>query len=310
LGIQIGERVDVRDMMSKFLTTIALMAAIIMGSALPARAGVGTPEVSPIFGSDRNIYRAAITTTNQKPTISFYGKLFDTSLEELRQITVDDLGDVSNRDVGDLEGKKLLIHLVVTMNVGPTTLSVNSPFLTSRCEELSITEGAYRCSLDLTEISGNNDFENVEGLSAQGVRNMFEARDKGSPRFRFAIKTADGDSTWNMSLITLLDASSDEDGDGVPSSYDNCPSTPNFDQIDSDIDGTGDECEEHATLPESGVDGGNNSSENTWAPQDMGFNSSGSCSMIPVSTSTPSVTPALLLISCIPLLVFRRKSAR
>lgn len=35
----------------------------------------------------------------------------------------------------------------------------------------------------------------------------------------------------------------DSDGDGISDSADNCPSTPNADQLDSDADGAGDACE-------------------------------------------------------------------
>ena len=41
---------------------------------------------------------------------------------------------------------------------------------------------------------------------------------------------------------------SDQDGDGVPDAYDNCPAAPNADQADTDGDGVGDACEV-ATAP-------------------------------------------------------------
>ena len=288
--------------MVRFSITMTLIVAFIAALALPARAGVGAPDVSPIFGDDSSIYRAAITTSDGQPHISFYGILSGTTLDELSQITVADLGD-KYRDGVDLEGKKLLIHLVITVDVAHTSASSNSPFLTSECEHISVVDGAFRCSLDLAEFTDGG--QGVEGLSAEGVRNMFEARDRGSSRFRFALMTAEGDSTWHMSLITLLDASTDGDDDGVPDFYDNCPSTSNFDQIDSDDNGTGDECEEHAGLPEGNGNNPNNNSGNTWVPQDMGFNASGGCSMIP-APSTP-VALILLAISLIPPAICRRR---
>ena len=36
----------------------------------------------------------------------------------------------------------------------------------------------------------------------------------------------------------------DKDGDGIINEYDNCPSTPNSDQLDTDGDGKGDVCDE------------------------------------------------------------------
>ena len=39
------------------------------------------------------------------------------------------------------------------------------------------------------------------------------------------------------------DACPDADGDGVADAVDNCPATPNPDQLDADADGTGDACE-------------------------------------------------------------------
>ena len=46
----------------------------------------------------------------------------------------------------------------------------------------------------------------------------------------------------------------DADGDGVPDADDNCPTTPNADQLDSDGDGTGDVCDS-TPLPDADGDG-------------------------------------------------------
>lgn len=40
----------------------------------------------------------------------------------------------------------------------------------------------------------------------------------------------------------------DGDGDGVPDAADNCPGTPNADQLDGDLDGTGDACDNCSAL--------------------------------------------------------------
>ena len=45
---------------------------------------------------------------------------------------------------------------------------------------------------------------------------------------------------------------SDADGDGIPDATDNCPNTPNADQLDSDGDGTGDVCD---PTPQPDADG-------------------------------------------------------
>ena len=49
-----------------------------------------------------------------------------------------------------------------------------------------------------------------------------------------------GDGTGDVCDSTPLP---DADGDGVPDADDNCPTTPNADQLDSDGDGTGDVCD-------------------------------------------------------------------
>ena len=50
-------------------------------------------------------------------------------------------------------------------------------------------------------------------------------------------------SSGAQAIVVAVGVCADSDGDGVQDSVDNCPGTPNFDQVDTDADGTGDACE-------------------------------------------------------------------
>lgn len=72
-----------------------------------------------------------------------------------------------------------------------------------------------------------------------------------------AVAAGDSTSSVDANLLMFLAKKSvsdliqgnDIDGDGIPDSQDNCPCTPNPDQLDSDGDGVGDACDNCPSLP-------------------------------------------------------------
>ena len=90
------------------------------------------------------------------------------------------------------------------------------------------------------------------------IDTSFSSRDKGDPlsaevtykhtadlavndSFTFVLN--DGKDNSNDSVVSLIFAA-DKDGDGVEDELDNCPSTPNADQLDTDGDGIGNACDD------------------------------------------------------------------
>lgn len=64
-----------------------------------------------------------------------------------------------------------------------------------------------------------------------------------------------GSTQTNRVFVTQLEPLPDTDSDGVPDAGDNCPTTPNADQADSDLDGIGDACDTYPNDPDNDSDG-------------------------------------------------------
>ena len=67
-----------------------------------------------------------------------------------------------------------------------------------------------------------------------------------------ASTTEHNDEDYRLSLpyeINSVCTPPDEDGDSIPDSTDNCPSTPNANQLDTDNDGIGDVCDNNISQP-------------------------------------------------------------
>ena len=81
------------------------------------------------------------------------------------------------------------------------------------------------------------------GGSATGATAQTTFANPGSYVITLTVTDGEGATASATKTVTVTPPTPDGDGDGVPDAEDNCPGTPNPDQLDSDGDGTGDACE-------------------------------------------------------------------
>jgi len=62
-------------------------------------------------------------------------------------------------------------------------------------------------------------------------------------------------ASYSDFIDSVLNADPDSDGDGISDTNDNCPETPNADQLDTDSDGIGDICDQFPNDPDNDIDG-------------------------------------------------------
>lgn len=88
-----------------------------------------------------------------------------------------------------------------------------------------------------------------------------QASIRGTPTetgtFGFVLRVTDehgASFSWPVSVVVEAVLPADRDGDGIPDDQDNCPATPNRNQLDSDHDGIGDVCDS-TPFPDQDHDG-------------------------------------------------------
>lgn len=63
-----------------------------------------------------------------------------------------------------------------------------------------------------------------------------------------------GSESYDFTMVPIVEDTTDTDGDGVGDSFDNCPATPNSNQLDFDGDGAGDACDNCPNVANPGQD--------------------------------------------------------
>jgi len=88
----------------------------------------------------------------------------------------------------------------------------------------------------VTANSGPNDYAHIREIALYGA-----TEPESQTLYLQRVGAAAVDLCGNSTVATTAPA--DSDGDGVPDTVDNCPTTPNPDQADLDGDGIGDACD-------------------------------------------------------------------
>ena len=140
---------------------------------------------------------------------------------------------------------------VISSNAAPTDI-----VLSSNSVDENVTIGTTIGTLSTSDsdsgdthtyslVSGTGDTNNTS-FSISGVNllsaSSFDYETKTS--YSIVVQTSDGTATYSKTFtISVADVDEDSDGDGIANSADNCPTTANADQLDTDTDGTGDVCD-------------------------------------------------------------------
>ena len=141
---------------------------------------------------------------------------------------------------------------VYAINSPPTNISLSSTTVNENVSigttvgSLSTTDSDSGDTHTYSLVTGTGDINNAS-FSISGANllsaSSFDYETKTSYSIR--VQTTDtASATYSKTFtISVADVDEDADGDGIANSADNCPTTANTDQLDTDTDGTGDVCD-------------------------------------------------------------------
>ena len=140
---------------------------------------------------------------------------------------------------------------VYAINSPPTNISLSSTTVNENVSigttvgGLTSTDSDSGDSHSYSLVSGSGDTDNSSfSISGSNLLTATSLDYETKNSYSIVIQTSDGTATYSKTFtISVADVDEDSDGDGIANSADNCPTTANADQLDTDTDGTGDVCD-------------------------------------------------------------------
>ena len=128
-------------------------------------------------------------------------------------------------------------------NISLTSTSVNENVaIGTTIGTLSTTDSDSGDTHTYTLVSGTGDTDNTSfSISGANLLTNTALDYETKNSYSILVQTSDNTATYTKTFtITVNDVDEDSDGDGITNNLDNCPSTANADQLDTDGDGEGD----------------------------------------------------------------------
>jgi len=192
------------------------------------------------------------------PIVIYYGVLSEGSYYDLPTIDTSELleyrmnGCYAEEDA--LPDQNILVWKKYTYNNSGRERKCPISHLFAGCEGLGAEGKTFRCVYVPVSLTDERDYTDA---NIEDVIDTLEGWEVWNLTFETGFGSQDNAETPFMSIRDMIDRADDSDGDSVPDDFDNCIGTANYEQIDRNGDGIGDECEDGEGPEEEDPDGDN-----------------------------------------------------